>query len=397
MFGFADASLGRDGGRVLEGRLPHERDPGEASVNFVAAEKRHVRVGQTIDLHLAGPGYSGEGELPPGPDAHLRVVGITASLGDFASVANAGIAVTPAFIDAFRDRTSVTDIFMFVLRRKSLDLPAFRNHISELTGGRPVIFVEGRNDWIQTQRSFHVQAVSLWLLAAILGVVAFLVLTQLLARLVWTESADHTTLSVLGMTRPQRWALAAARGAFLGTVAAVIATVVAVATSWLMPIGRPRLAEIAPGLWAPVGFLAAGFALTFVAVLLQSTLPALVRRRDQGSRSAVAGKVAAVVPGPAAAVGVRFALEPGRGSQAVPVRSTVAGATLGVLAVVMALTVSASLAHLLDTPRLYGWGWDAAADFSQTGPEAAAKLEQMRGIAAVGYGNVNAQASVGEH
>jgi ABC-type lipoprotein release transport system permease subunit len=59
-----------------------------------------------------------------------------------------------------------------------------------------------------------------------------------------------------------------------------------------------------------------------------------------------------------ATVGVRMALEPGRGRSAVPVRTTLAGVTLGVGALVAALTFGASLAHLLGSPRLYGQTWD---------------------------------------
>src|SRR4029453_17346208 len=59
-----------------------------------------------------------------------------------------------------------------------------------------------------------------------------------------------------------------------------------------------------------------------------------------------------------ATVGLRMAVEPGRGRTAVPVPPTRAGVTLGVRARVAALTFGASLAHLLDSPGLYGQTWD---------------------------------------
>jgi ABC-type lipoprotein release transport system permease subunit len=61
---------------------------------------------------------------------------------------------------------------------------------------------------------------------------------------------------------------------------------------------------------------------------------------------------------PTIVAGARMALEPGRGRTAVPVRTTLAGVTLGLAALAGALTFGASLTHLLDTPRLYGWNWD---------------------------------------
>ncbi|MCU1461651.1 MAG: hypothetical protein JWO37_1726 [Acidimicrobiales bacterium] len=393
--GFADQALATQAGRLLDGRLPDPRVPDEATATFVAREKRHVHVGDTVDMHLAGPGYTGSGDPPPGPTAKLKIVGITASLGDFASVASSGISVTSSFIDAYKDRTSNTDIYMFVLKHKSADLVAFRRHMSQLTGGKPVLFVESRNDWIQVQRSFHVQAAALWILAAFLGLVTLLVFTQTLARLARQESADHQTLSALGMSRSQRTALAALRGLFIGLVSAVIAGALAVGSSGFIPFGRPRLAETSPGLSAPAIFLFGGFAATLVVVLLQSTVPAIVRRGRGPVRASRAASIAEAVPGAAASVGLRFALEPGRGADAVPVRSAVAGTTLGVVALVMSLTVAASLAHLLATPRLYGWGWDAVAEVGDAGPDATAKLEAVPGVTAVGYGNLAAQVSVG--
>ena len=64
-----------------------------------------------------------------------------------------------------------------------------------------------------------------------------------------------------------------------------------------------------------------------------------------------------------AATGARFALQPGRGRTAVPVRSALAGTALSVLTVVAAFTFGANLLHLVHTPRLYGQTWDVAAEF----------------------------------
>src|SRR5207244_10883418 len=88
-----------------------------------------------------------------------------------------------------------------------------------------------------------------------------------------------------------------------------------------------------------------------------------------GARLAPAGQARRVSPvvsavarsGAPATVtaGVRLALEPGQGRTAVPVRSTMTGAAVAVAALVTAVAFSASLSHLLATPRLYGAPWDA--------------------------------------
>ncbi|MEJ7765187.1 MAG: FtsX-like permease family protein, partial [Acidimicrobiales bacterium] len=66
---------------------------------------------------------------------------------------------------------------------------------------------------------------------------------------------------------------------------------------------------------------------------------------------------AAQLPAPAVS-GVRMALEAGRGRSAVPARSTMTSAVLGVATITGVLCFSASLGKLFDDPRQYGWNWD---------------------------------------
>jgi hypothetical protein len=134
------------------------------------------------------------------------------------------------------------DLDFFTLHHKTADLAAFRRHIGELTPGRPVVYARGAQRLGADPAVVTCAATSLLLLAALLELVTFLVFSQALARFVWVESSDRETLSALRMTESQGVALAAARGVFLGTVAAVVATAVAVAASSAMPFGRPRMA-----------------------------------------------------------------------------------------------------------------------------------------------------------
>jgi FtsX-like permease family len=69
-----------------------------------------------------------------------------------------------------------------------------------------------------------------------------------------------------------------------------------------------------------------------------------------------------------------MALQPGRGRAAVPVRSAIFGATLGVAALSASLVFAASLGHLLATPRLSGFTWDAFVSVEGGLPRAAAAL-----------------------
>ena len=58
--------------------------------------------------------------------------------------------------------------------------------------------------------------------------------------------------------------------------------------------------------------------------------------------------------------GARFALEPGRGRTAVPVRSVLLANVLAVAIVTATFNFGSGLATLVSHPRLYGWNWDYA-------------------------------------
>jgi hypothetical protein len=61
-----------------------------------------------------------------------------------------------------------------------------------------------------------------------------------------------------------------------------------------------------------------------------------------------------------AVVGIRFAVDPGRGRNTVPVRSVILGATLAMVVITGTVTFGASMRTLLSHPALYGWNWDYA-------------------------------------
>jgi hypothetical protein len=75
-------------------------------------------------------------------------------------------------------------------------------------------------------------------------------------------------------------------------------------------------------------------------------------------RPPVLATAAATLP-PTVSAGVRMAIEHGRGRTAVPVRSSLMAVIVAVASLVGTMSFAASLDHLLGTPRLYGWNWDA--------------------------------------
>jgi len=180
----------------------------------------------------------------------------------------------------------------------------------------------------------------------------------------------------------------------LGAIAvgALGAALVAVALSPLAPLGPVR--AVYPGASLAFDWTVLGFGMLGLVVVLGSLAGALAYRRSphrlarrlQASAPRTPRLLSAAalsgVPAPAL-VGMRFALEPGRGRTAVPVRSALLGSTLAIGLVVATLTFGSGLQSLVSHPSLYGWDWTYLLDPTNTfPPQAGALLDHDRDVAA---------------
>ena len=130
-----------------------------------------------------------------------------------------------------------------------------------------------------------------------------------------------------------------------------------------MPIGLARDLEPAPGFAFDPLVLALGGAVVFLTVALAGAFTASQARTApedvRTARScAPADALARWGLPPTVVSGVRLALTRARGTMAVPIGGTLLGAIASVAVVAVALTFTASMDHLLSTPRLYGQNWD---------------------------------------
>lgn len=382
-----DARYGRslDRFKLLDGRLP---DPGrvdEISVSFPFANdaRFRTRVGDVLAFRLLLPRdmdaiTSAAGATAPslstaatGPVLHLHVVGVMASpLGtDFPPLVpgnGASIYLTPAFLHRYQGIGELLGGLAVKLHHGLADLPAFELAAEKLAGDTQLQFNTAIGHEQVVQSTIHLQALGLGLLAGLAAAVVLLVLAQGVARRVALDSADHPALRALGATRGQLWAAGMARAVLAGVAGAAGAVVVAVALSPLTPVGNARVAEPDPGIHLDAAVVLGGAAALALLVALMAALPAWRAsrtRRDDRVAPSLATRIAELLSRaglPATAVsGVRLALEPGRGRTSVPVRSAIAACVVATATVGAALTFSASLGHVLDTPRLYGWNWDA--------------------------------------
>jgi putative ABC transport system permease protein len=353
--------------KLIEGRLPKADSVEETAVSFTLAKSRHLHVGGSIKVNFAPE------TGPPAVPRTLRIVGIEASpgefppqLGGFGSPNGGILQISPALYESMRGkRIFHLEFLVLRLKRGAADFAAVNEELNKLAEGKPQLNQNLGAQAANVQRSIHLQAVALRIVAGLVALISLLVLSQLIARQASIDAAESPILSALGMTRRQVALTGLSRSAAVGLVGALVGVAVAAATSPLMPIGLARVAEPNTG-FALDPFVIGLGVLATVAIVLglaawplwrnSRALPEVVR---SSKPSIVARSAAASGFSPAMSTGMSLALEAGRGRTAVPVRSSLTSVAVAIVGLASALTFGAGLNHLLSTPRQYGWNWDA--------------------------------------
>jgi hypothetical protein len=220
----------------------------------------------------------------------------------------------------------------------------------------------------EAQRAIRPEAIALGVFALVAGLAALIIGAQSVSRQLRAHAADAAILRALGAgpgTAIADGVLGVAGAIIAG---ALLAVAVAIGLSPFSLFGPVRGVEPGHGAYLDATTLGLGAlaliaglgAATAVAGYRQAPHRAAARQRPPGRGSAiVAAGLSAGLPA-AGVAGLRFALEPGRGRTAVPVRSVMAGAVLAVLVGAATLTFAASLGYLVSHPRLYGWNFSYA-------------------------------------
>jgi FtsX-like permease family protein len=385
---------------MLAGRLfnPTRTDEVVVTPKFVASYGKGV--GDTLTLHLASPrqvdaGY--DGSTPPrGPTIRARIVGVgrTPFGMDADSPGQTGsVLPSPALFAHYRSNIMGTSGQTYInalvrLKGGAAAIPAFRADLARVTGRSDIDVWDNLADFGDpTRKVTGYEAACLLAFALAALVAAFFLVGQSVARYTSATVADLQVLQAVGMTRRQAVASAAAApflAAIAGTTVGVAGAVVA--SRW-MPIGLAAIAEPHPGLDADWLVLGAGWVIAPLLVLAGSAAAAaaaLTAARRQGARrrSAIAAAAAgAGFPVPAV-IGARFALEPGRGRSAVPVRPALAGAVAGVLGVLAAFTFSAGVSDAAANPARFGQTWQLGTFLGLNGHDFGPAGRVLRAVAA---------------
>jgi len=391
--------------KLVSGRLPDQSDPDEVLASY-NLEPLGLHIGSVLRIGLAAPSQraavlNNANITPAGPTVTLHVVGFSVSEFEFPSGSlppSYDVYGTSAFARKYNAQTVVFDEYEFRLRHGAASLPRFESEVRAL-GGLSGTDLDGLANAIAT--SIDPQAVGWWILTGLAALVGIIVLAQALARQAGLEADDYPVLGSLGATRRQLFMLTMARTLAVALAGAAVGVLLAALLSEFFPVGEARLADPTPGFDFDALLYLGGAAVAVAAVLALGVWPAirasrLVSRRDDGpvvrSSRVVALLTASGAP-PSAIIGVRNALERGRGRTTVPVSSALVGAVLAVAVLCGTAVFGASLTQLTDSPSLYGQDFDAWITTNGTG--SLAQNEQL--LAAVERpGIVAIMAGVGE-
>jgi hypothetical protein len=363
--------------RIVRGRNPAPGATDQVVLPEALARTLDLSVGDTLRLRsytqeeMDAIQHGQAVAAPGGPRFALRVVGVSRMPLDLSlQGAAGGVLVLPrAFIEQYGAQIGNYSgphgaVLLVRLTRGSAGVDRFLAQLRHVLG-RGSFDVDPAaltNGGVQESIDVLVVAVlAFGLIAAAAGVVA---ITLIAGRQVALTAVAQRPLRDLGLDRRARTAavsgpvIAAELG---GGIAAVAGAYLA---SGLFPFGVAGDAEPNPGMHFDVLVLVLG---VVALVVLIGTLTVAAgwratRRADvtpaRERRWSFGRSIDTTVLGAPASIGVRLAVERGRGSNTVPVRSTLAGAASAVLGVVALAVFGASLAHLADDPRAFGLDWD---------------------------------------
>jgi hypothetical protein len=366
--------------KLVAGRMPNPSSPDEVLASFTLQQDYGVHIGSSLRVPFYASSQraalnSTGAVAPTGPTLTLHVVGIEAAEFEFPSGTGPeyDLFTTPAFARAVNHRTVEASVYLVRLRHGTADLPRFAAALNALH----VIYVSNQDASAQAvAESIHPQAVGWWILAAFAALAGLTVVGQGLGRQSIVESEEYPKLVALGLPRRQLIVLGTARNLMVALAGAAGAVIVAFALSPLAPVGEARLAEPSPGLAFDPLVLLLGALATVVVVVALGLWPSIraSRVRPGGSpfsqfrRSSIMAHLAATGAPPSAVIGIRHALERGRGAASVPVGTALFGTVIAVTALCATVVFGASLSHLTTTPALYGQDYQFTFSSNQGNP-----------------------------
>ena len=359
--------------KLVSGRLP--TGPREALVGYSMQQQYGLRIGSIVTVPFFTLAQRTEilasvtTPTPHGPTVHFRVVGVEASLLDFpTSTPSYSLYTSASFASTMGPRVASGYFAQVRLNGGESAMPRFQFYINNLGKVHNFFVSNEDSSTAAIEGSIHPQAIGWWLFALFAALAGFALIGQALSRQNLVERQSYPTLTALGLRPNQLFALGMIRAGAIGLMGAVGALVLAFAVSPLTPVGEARAADLTRGFVLDGPTLGLGVLAIVVVVLVLSLVPSWRAAQVHGERSrndqtgvvgtsSVANFVAQLGSPPSVLIGVRNALERGRGRSSVPVTTALVGTVLAVAALVAATIFGASLTNLLSAPHLYGANW----------------------------------------
>jgi ABC-type lipoprotein release transport system permease subunit len=368
----------QDRASVVQGRMADPHKANEIVMTVAAAQALGLRVGQTTEWGTYSNSQPSSGGGPPSQPylrQRLTLVGTVVLNNavvqdDIDAGAASTVVATPALTRQLIDCCSNFSFTYLQLQHGSRDVPAVEAEVERVVPAvLPYDFYDSSIDVTKAQNAIEPEAIALAVFGLIAGLAAILIAGQLIARQLGFWAQEERTMRALGADPGMTVGdgLLGIGGAVV--VGALLAGAVAVALSPLSPLGPVRPVYPHPGVAADWAVLGLGV-LAFVVVLGALAVVLAVQRAPH--RSAGGWRRSTHRPSPiataaansglpvSAVAGIRFAVEPGAGADAVPVRSAILGAVLAVIVIVATVVFGSSLNSLVSHPSLYGWNWDDA-------------------------------------
>ncbi len=395
---------------VTAGKRANPADADQIELTQSAAHLLGTRLGARLELGLYGPNAGmlpgfGTPSVRPRRVIDGRVVGIVVLnsevVQDDVDNAYGFVFVTPALLRegiSVGAATAQPILYGIQVRGGAAAVPSVARQIVRLVPPGATYTVHVLSHTVsQVELALKPESVAIGGFGVIAALICLLLAGLAIVRQLRTGEEDRQVMRSLG-AGPLLGATDGLAGIILAVVAGALGAFgVAVGLSPLAPLGPIRAVYPSRGVafdWLVLGVGLAVIIGVLVVVGIVTTLrfaPHRLRALRQRPLvvSRLVGRAEAAGLPPAGVIGARFALEPGRGRTAVPVRSALLGAVLAVATVVATLTFASSLTNLVATPSLYGWNWNYTLNPSMDVPVSAlhqlARDRDVAGFTGVEY------------
>ncbi len=374
---------------LVSGRLTNPRHLNEAVMNAQAAQEMGLHVGSIIRIPFytdAQTNSAKQASKIPKPFrvVTVRMVGEIVPLGgvvqsDIDALGSGVVIFSPALARSLALKCATGTETMLQLKGGDHNATRVLREVNRIDPDAAQFGEQVVSSFIpDVQRAIGPVAIALAVFGGIAGLAALLIAALMIERIVRNETVETGTLKALGANRSMMLGdqLFGVLGAVV--VGSLLAVVVAIGLSPFAPLGPVR--PVYPSLGVAVDWTALGFGFLILLVGLGALCVHFagreVRRinsrrlsRARTRDSSVARSLANYGLSLSTVTGVRFALEPGGGRNAAPVRSAIVGSVLAVFVLTTTVTFGASLNGLVSHPAQYGWNWNYAILSSFAGAE----------------------------